>query len=410
MRLLHTSDWHLGARSGPVSRAEDHELFLAWLLDRLRTEPIDALVVAGDVFDHPQPSAEAQRQYYRFLDAAGRTGVRDVVVVGGNHDSPSRLDAPAEVLASLDVHVVGGLPTVDSLDRCLVPLRRRGTDEVAAVCVAIPYVHEHRLGVRTTDADGVAVRAAFREAFSALYAGRVDAASARWPEVPILATGHLTVGHEATPDDAPQAIHQAGRIEALSADLLDPRLVYTALGHIHRSGQVAARAWYSGSPIAMSVRESASPRRVLEVDLAANARVTPVDLPHLRELIALSGSRADVLSRLGALRSEATLPPLVQLRVLDDPDPLTLRGELEAVLASHPEARRPVVVGWESSRTAPVGPRPPPVDLARLGPSGVLAWLARDLPDADRLVAALDELASLDEATFEARLAELEGL
>ena len=195
MRLLHTSDWHLGARSGSVSRVEDHERFLAWLLDRLAAREIDALVVAGDVFDHPQPSAEAQRQYYRFLGAAARTGVRDIVVVGGNHDSASRLDAPAEVLASLDVHVVGGLPSPAS--GCLVPLRTRGSEAVAAVCVAVPYVHEYRLGVRTTDPDGNAVRAAFRDAFSALYTSLVDEAARRWPGVPVVATGHLTVGREA---------------------------------------------------------------------------------------------------------------------------------------------------------------------------------------------------------------------
>ena len=103
MRILHTSDWHLGLSLGGLGLGPDHDLFLQWLRGALRDHAVDALVVAGDVFDTMQPSAEAQARYFRFLADVAETGVQQVVIVGGNHDSPSRLDAPAEVLAALKV-------------------------------------------------------------------------------------------------------------------------------------------------------------------------------------------------------------------------------------------------------------------------------------------------------------------
>ena len=225
-------------------------------------------------------------------------------------------------------------------------------------------VHEYRLGVRTTDPDGNAVRAAFRDAFSALYTSLVDEAARRWPGVPVVATGHLTVGREAIAADAPQAIHQVGRIEALPVDLLDSRLAYVALGHIHRSGPVSPRAWYSGSPIALSVRESATPRRVVEVELGHDVRITPVDLPVIRENLAFSGSRAEILSALSALTSPGELPPLLQVRVVDDPDPLTFPAAVDSVLAAFPEPRRPILIGQESRRSGAGAVDAPTVELS----------------------------------------------
>src|SRR3569832_2175324 len=110
LRLIHTSDWHLGHRLYNHGRAAEHARFLAFLHDLIVTEDADALVVAGDVFDSANPPAEAQRAYYEFLAACVRRK-RDLnlIVLGGNHDSPARLDAPAQVLRPLNIYVLGGL-------------------------------------------------------------------------------------------------------------------------------------------------------------------------------------------------------------------------------------------------------------------------------------------------------------
>jgi exonuclease SbcD len=148
MKLLHTSDWHLGHTLLDADREVEHDEFLSWLLDTIEAHEVDALLVTGDIFDSANPPATAQRAWYRFLVEAGRRrkGLQ-VVAIAGNHDSAARLEAPREVLASLDVTVVGELPCADGrLDpaRLLVPLRDREGVRRAWVA-AVPYLRSSDL-------------------------------------------------------------------------------------------------------------------------------------------------------------------------------------------------------------------------------------------------------------------------
>jgi len=374
MRVLHTSDWHLGLSTGPVSRAAEHAEFLRWLTETIRDLRVDALVVAGDVFDTVSPSAESLRLYYGWLAGLAETGVGTVVIVGGNHDSQARLEAPRELLDAIDVHVVGGLPTADDgLDRMIVPLRRRRPRRgdppgpVEAVCLAVPYVHEWRLGIRTTDDDPLELAEAFRARFGALYRELTDRAEAAYPDLPMMATGHLTVGREHTPEDYPQEIHQVGSIAALPPSVFDRRLRYVALGHVHRCYPVAdGRVWYCGTPIATSVAERTVPRRVLLVELDAHERaargsrqtllplewgptVEKIDVPQWRALEVVEGPLEAVEAELSALAAAAAegrdgFGPLVFVRVHTSAIIPDLRKRLAAHLVAAPEARRPVLV------------------------------------------------------------------
>ncbi|MBW2256389.1 MAG: exonuclease subunit SbcD, partial [Deltaproteobacteria bacterium] len=348
MRILHTSDWHLGVSTGAASRAAEQQWFLEWLLDTLEVRQVDTLVVAGDVFDAMHPSAEAQALYYRFLARVEGAGVRDVVVVGGNHDSPSHLDAPRALLETVDVHVVGGVPaTDDRLDRMIAPLRARGSDEVTAVCLAVPYVHEYRLGIRTSDLDVDQTRAAFKTAFADLYGALADRAVERCGDLPLVATGHLTMGFGATRADYPQEIHQVGTIEGLPVEILDPRIRYAALGHIHRCYPIdGSTAWYCGTPIPYALSEMAVARQVLVVDLdgQAEARVERVEVPRSRDLVQLVGTPEEVLAELGGLRWSTRLPPLVHVRVETSMAEPGLVRRLHEAIASHADEARPVLV------------------------------------------------------------------
>ncbi len=349
MRILHTSDWHLGLSTGVTSRLEDQQRFLSWLTERLAADEVDLLIVAGDVFDSMQPSSEALSTYYRFLAGLSATGVRDVVIVGGNHDSPSRLEAPRDVLAALNVKVIGTLPRQDeSLDSLVIPLRDRQSEEVEAVCLAVPFVHEYRLGVRTTELDRAAVVEAFRERFTELYTGLADRAEELYPGRPIIATGHLVLG-DASRDDYHDEIHQVGFIGGLPLSVLDSRVVYAALGHIHRAWPVIdKRAWYSGSPIPLSVSESTGARKVLLVDLevtgAAEVSITPVDVPEFRQLREVSGTPEELEVTLRTLTSSAPLPPLLYVRArLKAPEP-GLRDRLHSALDGFIDGARPQIV------------------------------------------------------------------
>src|SRR3954447_6694553 len=138
MRLLHTSDWHLGhTLRGEVTREYEHQAFLGWLLETCVREAADALVITGDVFDSATPPASAERMWFDFLAAARRAcPALDIIAIAGNHDSPAKNRAASAVLRELGVHVVGGLPRTDDggldLDRILIPIAG-GRGLVAAV-------------------------------------------------------------------------------------------------------------------------------------------------------------------------------------------------------------------------------------------------------------------------------------
>lgn len=419
MRVLHTSDWHLGVHHTSVSRGPDHDLFLGWLETQLASQEVDVLIIAGDVFDSMQPSADALRRYYGFLCRVEATGVAHVVIVGGNHDSPSRLDAPAELLSAMSVHVIGGLSGLDDAhSRCLVPLSDRA-GVVRAVALAVPYVHEFRLGVRTTDADAAAIRAAFRAHFSRLYTELVDLAQGRWPGLPIIATGHLTMG-PATAEDYPHAIHQVGTIDSLPDSVLDPRIQYTALGHIHRSYPVGAnrRAWYCGSPIALSQHETSTPRKVLLVDLnpdpAGMATVTPLLVPAPRGLVHLRGTPAELETLAAAQTWDEPLPPLLFCVAVADALPGDLMGRLHAALAGFADGARPVVVELRQELVTPlvvldeddiIAP------LHELTPGEVFAHLcrARGQGDVQGVEQAFHAIAAASVEDFDAMLKDVRG-
>ncbi|MFB6351032.1 MAG: exonuclease SbcCD subunit D, partial [Bradymonadaceae bacterium] len=160
-RILHTSDWHLGVGINSQRCEDEQRRFLDWLAGEIAERAIDVLIVAGDVFHYATPSNTARAMYYDFLvDCSAVATLDQVVVVGGNHDSPTGLDAPRELLGSLDVHVVGGLPYDEAvrLERCLVPIGE-GPQLVVA---AVPYARRAQLGVGLDDEQGRSVQSRYR--------------------------------------------------------------------------------------------------------------------------------------------------------------------------------------------------------------------------------------------------------
>lgn len=425
MRFLHTSDWHLGATSCGASRGEDHAHFLAWLLAEVERREIDVLLVSGDVFDTAQPSAEALRRYYGFLVSAAPTCLRKVVIVGGNHDSPSRLDAPSEVLAQLEVHVVGGLgsdPT--TWGRCLCPVS--GPDGVEAVVLAVPYVHEFRLGIRTTGDDSSTIRARFREAFTRLYRELADTARARWPGVPLIGMGHLTCSGTQRLD-YPIEVHQAVTFGGLPGEIFDPRLQYIALGHIHRAyGVQNTRAWYSGSPIPFDLHEAASTRHVLQVTLAeasdAEASVEPVPVPEFRNLIEVRGTPTEAAEQITALTWETPLPPLVFVELSVSTYHPDAEARIYSARDTHGADCRPKIVRIRQHASlppdVPLEPREFDKSLSELEPIDVFVRLCtvrgepvdESLLRAFRTVTALGELSPEEALDAELHSTEEPGL
>ena len=146
MKILHTADWHLGNIFHGHNRICEHQHFLTWLLATLRTERPDALVIAGDIFDSPNPSATAEEMLYNFLvDASEAVQGMQIIAIAGNHDSAGRIDAPAQLLKRHKIYVRGTLPrnteTVEiDYDELILPLSSKEDDEAQVVCLAVPYL------------------------------------------------------------------------------------------------------------------------------------------------------------------------------------------------------------------------------------------------------------------------------
>ncbi|MES3026004.1 MAG: exonuclease SbcCD subunit D C-terminal domain-containing protein [Pseudomonadota bacterium] len=348
MRLLHTSDWHLGQTLHNFERGYEHQCFLDWLLDTIVAEQADALLVAGDVFDNANPSAAAQKQLYRFLQQARqRAPGLDIVIIAGNHDSPGRIEAPAPLLESHGTAVIGhvlrdGAGQID-LERMLVPLHD-ASGAVRAWCLAVPFLRPG--DVPRAGEDGAAPADQYLNGIALLYQQAYALAAARrTPGQAIVAMGHChMVDGQASLESERRIV--IGGTEALPAAVFDPGLAYVALGHLHLAQRVGQREQvrYCGSPLPLSFAEVGYRHQVLRVDLAGDgaAAVTALPVPRAVELLRVPARPApleQVLAELAAL-APAPLPlhaqPLLEVRVLlDAPEP-GLRARIEAALEGKP--------------------------------------------------------------------------
>lgn len=351
MRLLHTSDWHLGQTLHNYERTYEHQCFLDWLLDTIVAEEADALLIAGDIFDTANPSASAQKQLYRFLQQArARSPLLDIVIIAGNHDSPGRLEAPGPLLEEHGTSVLGHIVRGDDgeidIERHLVPLRDK-SGAVKAWCLAIPFLRPGDVPRMPAPEDASAAPAdPYLGGIALLYSQAYALAAARLePGQAVVAMGHCHMVDGAASLDSERRI-VIGGTEALPASIFDPAIAYAALGHLHLSQRVGQKEHlrYCGSPLPLSFSEVGYQHQVLRIELdGASARsVTPLMVPRAVDLLRVPPQPAPLDEALAALEALvlADLPPqawpYLEVRVLlDGPEP-GLRGRIEAALAGKP--------------------------------------------------------------------------
>jgi exonuclease SbcD len=340
LRLLHTSDWHLGHVLHGFDRASEHALVLDWLLETVQQEDVDALLVSGDVFDAANPPTEAQHLWYRFLvEAWKRAPHLQVVVVGGNHDSASRLDSTDPFLRALGrLHVVGGVARTEAgvdLDRHVIPLQHRD-GSTAAWVAAVPHLRASETGT----GDEAAVAAGTRRFYEAVF----DRIRARLgPGEAMIAMGHLyLVGGQVS--KLSERRLTLGNQHAVGHDLFPADVAYAALGHLHLAQPVGGREHvrYSGSLIPLALSERDYPHQVVLVDLDGPqvAAVREVHVPRHVGLprIPVKGTAtvAEALAAIAALPGRGERPdagcPLLEVEVsLERPEP-SLRQQIEEAL------------------------------------------------------------------------------
>ncbi|MGE3542360.1 MAG: exonuclease SbcCD subunit D, partial [Kofleriaceae bacterium] len=347
MRVIHTSDWHLGhTLKGEVTREYEHHAFLAWLHETCVKEAADALVVTGDVFDSSTPPASAEKMWFEFLAGLrGAMPAMDVVAIAGNHDSPARIGAASSVLRELGVHVIGNLPrradgSLD-LDRILIPIAG-GRGMVAAV----PFLRPVDTPIDVEDP------------LAAIYEDVITAALARRrSDQALIVLGHLYVAGADAAFLSERRV-SIGGVESAPLRLFPRGIDYVALGHIHRPQRVGRDTIrYAGAPITLSLDEASYRHQVVSIDFEAGrvAEIRSLEIPQVIEIIRVPSRGAAVLAEvLEALeqlpsRQEGDDPARPYLKVvvaLERPEP-KLRSLIEAVL----DDKRPRLIKLEVAGT-----------------------------------------------------------
>lgn len=320
VKILHTSDWHLGQKFLYRSRAEEHQRVLDWLLQTIIDKKVDTLVVAGDVFDIGNPPNYARSMYYQFLRQLLTTDCRHIVITGGNHDSPSMLNAPKELLSTMNIHVVG-CATEDIEDEIIELKNSAGTLE--AVIAAVPFLRDKDLRYSYAGESGderiTRLRAGLLKHFTDL--GDLMKQYKK-QDIPLLATGHLYM-KGAYASDRQDNIY-IGDKENISASEFPKVFDYVALGHIHRAQTLGdmQHIRYCGSPIPLSFSETKDEKSVFILEFKGKkiVDIQTLAIPTFRRLKTISGDLDYIQMRLQKLAEDYAdhLPTWVEVIVEAD--------------------------------------------------------------------------------------------
>lgn len=325
MKILHTSDWHLGRSLYDKRRYNEFEAFLKWLIQFITDEKIDVLLVAGDVFDTTTPSNRAQELYYHFLGQITKTACRHVVIIGGNHDSPTFLDAPKNILSALNIRVVGA--KTDILEDEVIPLNNTEGETEAIVC-AVPFLRDRdvRIAEEGEQPDDKSLN--LQKGIANHYREIVQIArnlQGDKKHIPIIGMGHLFTSNATTSKDDGVRELYIGTIAHIDGDTIAEGFDYLALGHLHMAQKVSNSdiIRYSGSPLAMSFTEADHTKKLIVADFT---NITPViteySIPCFQKLVRITGNLDSVSARINELKIENST---AWLEVeITDPTPATI--------------------------------------------------------------------------------------
>lgn len=309
MRVLHTSDWHLGRCLYGRKRYEEFTRFLDWLIQTIVDEQVDILLVAGDIFDTGTPTNKAQELYYQFLVRISTSCCRHVVVIGGNHDSPSFLNAPKELLRVVNVHVVGS--TTEVIDDEVIVLYKGNIPE-AIVC-AVPYLRDKDIRSvepgETIDDKNIKLVEGIRQHYATVCQiaekKQTELHQKGFNNIPIIGMGHLfTSGGKTVDGDGVRELY-VGSLAHVGIEIFPAYLDYVALGHLHIPQQVGGtnHIRYSGSPIPMGYGEASHTKKVLVVEFTDTIHVRELTVPCFQQLVRITGNLDTIYSQLDQLKT-----------------------------------------------------------------------------------------------------------
>ena len=312
MKILHTSDWHIGSTLYGRKRYDETEQFLQWLVETIKNHSIEALLVAGDVFDTSTPSNTAQELYYRFLNEVSRTNCRHVIVTAGNHDSPSFLDAPKVLLKAFNVHVVGSAAEKGGFE---VLVLKDGDSKPELIVCAVPFLRDRDVrqsseGESYQDKENRLVEGIISH-YQKAYEEACKEQNDLDKSLPIVGMGHLFIAGSSIYKRLGEASGErdlyVGNLGQVPADRL-PSFDYFALGHLHIPQKVACNEVirYSGSPMAMNFDEIHQQKSVVLVDIEdQHVDVQTIPVPAFRQFEQIKSDWNSIENTINKLKEES---------------------------------------------------------------------------------------------------------
>lgn len=256
MKIICTSDWHLGNLFHGNDRLPEHKHFLAWLLSKINEEQPDALFISGDIFDNGNPSAASQATYYEFLaDATQTCQQMNIIIIAGNHDSANRLEAPRALLSRHKVEIRGTVHrswhTAENggswqmdYDDLMIPIE--GKDGMKVTVLAVPYLRSD-----------VVQNASYSKGVNAILRELTTRAREKYPDSRLVMMAHMYAsGADIAKTDASEKLIIGGQ-EEVSIEGWTDHPDFLTCGHIHKRQHIWNANWarYSGSVLPMSFAE-----------------------------------------------------------------------------------------------------------------------------------------------------------
>ncbi len=314
MKILHTSDWHLGHRLHEHSQQQEQEMFLNWMIETINTQQIDILIISGDIFDVSVPSTQSQKLYYNFLIDLRNTNCKHIVITAGNHDAPGNIDAPRELLQALSINVVGRANEDVSKD-----VFKYKVGEESIIIAAVPYLRDQDIRRAVAGENFDEINERYRRALMNHYQNAAEYCDSINTDNSVkLAMGHLFAIGGST-SDSEQSIY-VGSLGDIAANDFPKTFDYIALGHLHRAQIVAKnpRIRYSGSPIALSFSEVNSVKKVIEITINNKdiEEIHELEIPKFRDIIRVKGNLNSCLLQLTTIsEQEHNLIPWVEVEI-----------------------------------------------------------------------------------------------
>jgi len=313
MKILHTADWHIGKTLYKQELNEQIRLFFEWLIGVIQSEKVDVLLVSGDIFDLANPSNADKKMYYRMLHRLNALSIT-CIITAGNHDSPSLIEGPKDLLDELDIHVIGHGSPIERQLMCVT-----SSDGEKAHFLAVPFLRPGDIDMKQSGLSYTDKVSSLRDGIVAHYQSLCQMAQDQDSSLPVLAMGHLYIqGVSLASKRSERDIH-IGNLAGLSVDSLDGMFDYIALGHIHRPQQLnkSGTIRYAGSPVALSFSERKDEKQVILIDVVAGtiADIRPMPVPIFRSLSRVSGTLIEVKESLKAYRSNGKLSSYIEIIV-----------------------------------------------------------------------------------------------